>query len=188
VRRLWTTTGVAAGLVVTLTGAAAATGLLETGPRGDGTAVTPVGFLVTPTDRQTTLGGLPLGPAMSPDGKRAYASAGGNNKIRVYSVDGKGALAEQAALPLPVANPAGQKVNMFPAGLAVAPDGRTVYVADQLADALSAVDVTTGAVRTVPVGHNPLGVALAADGRRAYVTNQGAASVSVARPTSTSVQ
>jgi YVTN family beta-propeller protein len=61
----------------------------------------------------------------------------------------------------------------------MAPDGRTLYVADQLADALSAVDVTTGAVRTIPVGHNPLAVALTADGRHAYVTNQGADSVTV---------
>jgi YVTN family beta-propeller protein len=230
VRRLWISTGVAAGLVLTLTGVAAATGLLRAGPRGNGTGVTPAGFLVTPAGKQTTLGGLPLGAATSPDGrhllvtnngqgvqslqvlnlgdpedgvevqqtipyrspealfvglayspdgKRAYASAGGNNKIRVYSVDGKGALTEQAALPLPSTNPAGLKVNMFPAGLAVAPDGRTLYVADQLADALSAVDVTTGAVRTIPVGHNPLGVALTPDGRRAYVTNQGADTVTV---------
>jgi YVTN family beta-propeller protein len=230
VRRLWITIGVTVALVLSLAGVAAATGLLRAGPRGNGTAVSPVGFLVTPAGQQATLGGLPLGAAASPDGrhllvtnngqgvqslqvldlsdaadgpevaqtipykspealfvgvayspdgKRAYASAGGNNKIRVYTVDGKGTLAEQPALPLPTTNPAGQKVNMFPAGLAVAPDGRTLYVADQLADALSAVDTTSGAVRTIPVGHNPLSVALTADGRRAYVTNQGADSVTV---------
>ncbi len=120
-----------------------------------------------------------VGVAYSPDGTRAYASAGGNNKIRVYAVDGHGRLTEQAALPLPTTNPAGQKVNLFPAGLAVAPHGKTLYVADQLADALSTVDVATGAVRTIAVGHNPLSVVLTQDGRRAYVTNQGGDTVTV---------
>jgi hypothetical protein len=66
---------------------------------GAQTVITPVGFLVTPAGRQTTLDTLPLGAA---------ASAGGNNKIRVYTVDGAGALTEQAALPLPTVNPDGK--------------------------------------------------------------------------------
>ncbi len=230
VRRRPVLYGTAAGLVLALVGgAAAANGWLRAGPRGDGTAVTPVGQPVTPVGHQTTLGDLPLGVAASPDGRhllvsndgqgvqslqvvdvadgdgpeivqtlpypspealfvgvayspdgsRAYASAGGNNKIRVYAVGGDGRLAEQSPLALPTTNPAGEPVTMFPAGLAVSPDGGMLYVADSLADAVSAIDVTSGEVRTTPVGHNPYAVALSPDGRTAYVTNQGAASVSV---------
>src|SRR5947207_2679317 len=213
-------------LLLLTAGAASADSVIHAGPRGDGTAVTPAGFLVTPAGAQTTLGGLPLGAATSPDGghllvsndgqgtqslqvvdsddgdviqtiaypapealffgvayspdgHKAYASAGGNNKVRTYTVDGQGKLTEGAPLPLPTTNPAGQPVNLFPSGLAVSPDGATVYVADQLGDAFTAIDVATGATSTIPVGHNPMSVLLSKDGHTAYVTNQGADTLSV---------
>ncbi|WP_218010408.1 bifunctional YncE family protein/alkaline phosphatase family protein [Actinomadura chibensis] len=121
---------------------------------------------------------LYAGVAWSPDGGHAYASAGGNNKIRVYDAAG-GTLTEKASIALPTTNPDGQKVNMFPAGLAVTPDGKRLLVADQQADALSVVDLATGKAETTAVGHRPYGVALGKDGKTAYVANQGAASVSV---------
>src|SRR5213596_3473007 len=40
-----------------------------------------------------------LGVAVTPDGRRVYASAGGNNKIRVYDFDGR-AMAELPPIPL----------------------------------------------------------------------------------------
>ncbi len=196
------------------------------GPSGDGTAVTPVGWRVTPAGAQTALGVLPTssalspdgrlllvvnagdtesqtvqaidpathrvvqtlgykapdglyaGVAFSPDGRHAYASAGGGNTIHVYTVTGRH-LTEETPIALPTKNPAGQNVNMYPAGLAVTPDGRRLVVADQLADAASVVDLASHQVGTVPVGHNPYGVALSPDGRTAYVSNQGADTLSV---------
>src|SRR5437773_4044710 len=53
-----------------------------------------------------------LGVVVAPDGKRVYASAGGNNKIRVYDF-ASGALIERA--PIVLDNP---KAGIFPAGLA----------------------------------------------------------------------
>lgn len=216
---------VAAAVVILGSGTAYAVTGRHAGPQGDGTAVTPVGFRVTPAGRQVTLGLLPLGAALSPDGSRllvsnngqgvqslqvvdarsgaigqtiayaspealysgvawspdgtrAYASAGGNNKIRTYTVSG-GVLTEGASLPLPTRNPDGEPINMFPAGLAVSADGATLYVADQMADAMSVIDVASGTVKTTAVGHRPYAVTLAPDGTRAYVTNQGANTVSV---------
>jgi len=197
----------------------------EAGPHGDGTATTPLGYLVDPAGTQTTLGDLPLGAALSPDGRlllvsndgqgtqslqvvdtstsrvlqtipytrpaslfvglafspdgtRAYASGGGDQKIHVYLVTGT-VLTETASIQLPTKTPEGAKLNLFPAGLAVTPDGSKLVVADHLADAVSVIDVATGAIATTAVGHAPQGVALSADGGTAWVTNQGADTVSV---------
>jgi YVTN family beta-propeller protein len=216
---------IATGVVVLGSGVAYAGISRQAGPQGDGTAITPVGFRVTPVGQQTPLGLLPLASALSPDGSRllvtnggqgvqslqvvdtasgkvtqtieyrtpealyagviwspdgtrAYASAGGNNKVRVFNVSG-GTLTETTALKLPATNPDGVKVNMFPAGLAISSNGKKLYVADQVADAFSVIDVASGEVKTTAVGHNPYGVALSRDGRTAYVTNQGANTVSV---------
>jgi YVTN family beta-propeller protein len=205
--------------------ATAATMRLQAGPAGDGTAVTPVGYQVTPAGDQTTLGDLPLatalspdgktmlvsndgqgtqslqvvdtatskvvqeidytspqglfsGLAFSPDGKTAYAAGGGQNVVHTYDVSG-GKLTEKAPLDLPTTNPAGAKVNPFPAGVAVTPDGSRLVVADHLADAATVIDTATGTSQTVAVGHAPQGVAVSPDGKTAYVSNQGADTVSV---------
>jgi YVTN family beta-propeller protein len=114
-----------------------------------------------------------VGLAYSPDGRHVYASAGGNNKVRVYDVHDDGTLAEAASIPLPTTNPAGMTVNHFPAGVTVSADGRTVWTANSLSDSVSMIDVATRAVRTVGAGANPYTVALTPDGRTAYVSNWG---------------
>ncbi|WP_225833822.1 bifunctional YncE family protein/alkaline phosphatase family protein [Streptomyces sp. NK08204] len=218
-----------AGTAVLATGAAvalAAVGGQDTaGPKGDGTAVTPVGYKVTPVGHQAQLGNLPLnavlspdksmllvsnagqgtqslqvvdpadsqvvqtifypspqavftGLAFSPDGKRAYASGGGREIIHTYDVSG-GRLTETTPIKLPTKNPDGRAVNMYPAGLAVTPDGQRLVVADRLADAVTVVDLADGSMKTVAVGHAPYAVALAEDGNTAFVTNQGGNTVSV---------
>ena len=133
---------------------------------------------VTQTIPYSSPESLYMGLAWSHDGTKAFASAAANSKIRTYSYAG-GVLTEGASLPLPTTAPDGTALNLFPAGLALTPDGTHLVVADQLADAVSVVDLGSGAVTTTPVGHRPLWVTLAADGLTAYVTNQGAATVSV---------
>jgi YVTN family beta-propeller protein len=130
-----------------------------------------------------------VGVAFSPDGAHAYASAGGNNKIRVYDVHGQ-TLTERDPIPLPTSGAQGQRINPYPAGLTVSADGRTLYVADNLADAVSIVDLPGRAVQaTVPVGHNPYTVLLSNDGGgTAYVSNWGEQTVSVLDTTARAVQ
>jgi YVTN family beta-propeller protein len=114
-----------------------------------------------------------VGLAYSPDGRHVYASAGGNNKVRVYDVNDDGTLTEGPSIPLPTTNPAGVVVNHFPAGVAVSADGATVWTANSLSDSVSIIDVATRSVRTVGAGANPYAVALTPDGRTAYVSNWG---------------
>ncbi len=123
---------------------------------------------------------LYIGVTFSPDGKHVYASAGGNNKIRVYDVAGQ-QLTEKdpIALPLPL-SASGQPVNLYAGGLAIAADGKTLYVADNLGDSMNIIDLESRVVKsTIPVGHNPYTVKLSADGKTAYVSNWGEETVSV---------
>jgi YVTN family beta-propeller protein len=133
---------------------------------------------VTQTIGYTSPAAVYAGAAFSPDGTHAYAAGGGSEVIHTYTVT-NGQLTEGTPIKLPAANPAGQPVNMYPAGLAVTPDGKRLVVADQMADAASVVDLATGAISTVAVGHNPYGVAISPDGKTAYVSDQGANTVSV---------
>src|SRR5262245_12402950 len=192
-------------VVVVASAATLTARMRQAGPQGDGTAVTPTGWYVTPAGQQTRLGNLPTALALSPDartllvvnagqgtqslqvldaatgkvvqtieypspealfaglawsrdGRRAYASGGGNNKVRVYDVDGQ-RLTERASLQ--VAPPDSE--TSFATGIALAPDGKTLYVAEQQGDSLAAINVEGGDVRRVAVGADPYGVAMSPD-------------------------
>lgn len=122
---------------------------------------------------------LYIGVVFSPDGKKAYASAGNNNKIRVYDVDGQH-LTETQPIQIPAVDGNGNKLNLFPAGLSISPDGQSLYVANNLNDSMSVIDTATQTVKkTIPVGHNPYTVALSKNGKTAYVSNWGGQTVSV---------
>ncbi|MBA2323660.1 MAG: beta-propeller fold lactonase family protein, partial [Pseudonocardiales bacterium] len=122
--------------------------------------------------------GLFVGLVFSSDGQMLFASAGGGNIIRRYAVHA-GVLAELPPLALPTVNPAGTKINPFPAGIALTPDGQRLLVADEQADAVTVIDLASGATHTGAAGHHPFSITSGADGRTAYVTNLGADTVSV---------
>jgi YVTN family beta-propeller protein len=120
-----------------------------------------------------------VGLAFTPDGRHAYASAGGNNKIRSYDVTAAGTLIEGASIPLPLTNPAGSTVNHFPAGLTVSADGTKLWTANSLSNSVSVIDLGTRTVKVIPAGANPYAVALAPDGQTAYVSNWGGSDLTV---------
>ena len=130
------------------------------------------------------------GVAWSPDGRRAWASGGGQQLVHAYAID-RGAVAETGQIALDQGAGA-----FFPAGLAYGhtPKGDRLYVANNLAAAaggaagnppghtVSVIDPGTGSVtNTIELGGalEPLGVTFADGGHKAYVTNSLGRSVSV---------
>jgi YVTN family beta-propeller protein len=116
---------------------------------------------------------LYVGVAWAPDGRRLFASAGGNHLVRTYAFQ-DGQLTEGRAIAL--------EGRAYPAGLAITPDGRTLLVAENLANRVRAIDLTTGQLGAdAPTGPLPYAVATTASGEKAYVSNWGARTLTVLR-------
>ncbi|MCZ8513882.1 bifunctional YncE family protein/alkaline phosphatase family protein [Paenibacillus filicis] len=117
-----------------------------------------------------------LGVAFSPDGKTLYASASGN-KIAVYHFD-NGILTEKPSI---IMNDVNNPNNKFsPAGISVSPDSKFLYVANNLDNSVSRVDLTLGQVTAIKsVGKNPYTAFLSHNGSKLYATNWGESSVSI---------
>src|SRR3989442_2029503 len=121
-----------------------------------------------------------LGIVITPDSRRVYASAGGNNKIRVYDFDGR-AMAEGAPIVLGDA-----KARIYPAGLAISPDGADLYAALNLDNAIVFIDTAAGQVRSrvrlAPAARvediGPLPYALVQAGEKLYVSEWNGGGVS----------
>jgi YVTN family beta-propeller protein len=122
-----------------------------------------------------------LGLAFSPDGQSLYAS-GGNTDV-VYRFDWRHGMAtlRDSLVLQPRARPRDNGVR-YPAGLALSRDGRTLYVAENLADSLAVIDLAMGrVVQRVATGRYPYGVVVAPDGG-VYVSNWGGWQVSSYAP------
>src|SRR4051812_17138475 len=84
-KNLIATVSLATVLLGSTSGYAAYTNLV--GPKGDGTAVTPHGWTVTPTGDQVTLGDFPMGGALSPDHRYLIVSNDGQGEQSLQVVD-----------------------------------------------------------------------------------------------------
>ncbi|MBT2700750.1 bifunctional YncE family protein/alkaline phosphatase family protein [Bacillus sp. ISL-40] len=121
---------------------------------------------------------LYFGVAFSSDGKTVYASAGGNNKIRVYGFE-NGTLTEQSPIMLKDSS----KTNFYPAGISVSRDGKSLFVANNLNHSVSKIDLATNQiVKTTAVGKHPYAAVMSNDGKSLYVSNWGESSISVVDP------
>jgi YVTN family beta-propeller protein len=122
-----------------------------------------------------------VGLAAAPDGRTLYASGGNQDVVYRYAWDSAGAtLRDSLALSPPLPGKSGTR---YPAGLGISPDGRFLYVAENLADSLAVVETATGrVVGRYPVERYPYGVAVAGDGT-VYVSAWGGWTVSVFGPT-----
>ena len=110
------------------------------------------------------------GLIFSPDGARIYLSDV-NGNVKVFAVGANETVTATASFPLPPAHAEGRAAEI-PAGVAVSPDGKKLYVALNLSNRLAELDAATGRLlRFWDVGVAPYGVALAQG--KIYVSNWG---------------
>jgi YVTN family beta-propeller protein len=133
-----------------------------------------------------------LGLAFAPDGKRFFVSGGDDNEVMVF--DFAAGKAEQSGKIIlggadyhklgdrerAEARRKGLGEFAFPAGIAVTPDGKRLYVAENLTSKVAVIDLATRQVITkIAVGEYPYDCEISGDGSRVYVSNWGSRSVAV---------
>jgi DNA-binding beta-propeller fold protein YncE len=118
-----------------------------------------------------------FGLAFSADGRTLYASGGNEDAIYSYDWNGKSATL-RGRLELAKKDPT-KMGTRYPAGLASSRNGKFLYVAENIGDALAVVDLSNQTVvQRLPTEHYPYAVAVAANGS-VYVSAWGGRSVLV---------
>jgi YVTN family beta-propeller protein len=124
-----------------------------------------------------------IGLAWSTDGRTLYVSGGSADAVYQY------AWTPNAAKPATLTDSlvlgpgaSGQPGTRYPAGIGISPDGRTLYVAENLSDSLAVVDLTTRqVVQRLGAGRFPYAVAVAQDGH-VYASAWGGSTVAAFVP------
>jgi YVTN family beta-propeller protein len=139
------------------------------------------------------VGREPLGVAVTPDGRLVYVTNRADSTVSVIDPAVKGSWRQRnhytrlyhrkSMIFPPIA------VGHVPAGVAISPDGSTVYVVNQADNTVSVIDTLTNTVTGSPitVGFSPFGVAITPDGNTVYVTNSDDDTVSVIDTTTKTV-
>lgn len=132
-----------------------------------------VWLIDTGTDAVTARIPVGLHPAhvvLTPDGRFAYVTNGGDNSVTVIDT---GTRSTVASVP----------VGKFPHGVRFAPDGRQAYVANLRGGTVSVIDVASHKeVAQIPVGKGPAQVGFTPDGRLAFVSLSQEKAVAVIDP------
>jgi YVTN family beta-propeller protein len=168
------------------------------GPRPDGTAVTPYGWQITPAGRQVDVGPGPLVIGLHPAGHMLVVLTGGMHDHSLLVIDPADGRVRQAFRAK-----GGEDKGAWPwqeghgrsfyAGLAFAPDGRSVYAADGAGSAVQIFGVADGVLeeaRPIPLASRrgapvyPAGIAVSTDGARLYVAGNLSDALFVADPAS----
>lgn len=115
------------------------------------------------TESHAVVAKIPVGkhPAhvvLTPDGRFAYVTNGGENTVSVVDTE-----ARRVTATIPV--------GAYPHGIRISPDGREAYVANLKGGTVSVIDLREGKeVAQIPVGKGPAQTGFAPDGRLAFVS------------------
>ena len=127
-----------------------------------------------------------LGLVWHPDGQRLFSSGAADNSIREISWRGnKLAPARTFTLAPPQKTAPGRRLENpgFVGGLALSPDGRTLYASHVYGESLAAVDVETGRVLArAALPAEGYGTLVSPDGRTVFVSVWGASRVALFEP------
>jgi YVTN family beta-propeller protein len=128
------------------------------------------------TTRQTmNLGQAWYGLAWHPTLPRLYMAGAAGGNVREWSVGPDGTVGAMRTFVRPSTSP-----QNFSAGIAVSPDGGTLYVTDLFLMTLSAIDLNTGQVKaTATLPAEPYTVLTSPDGATLYVSLWGGGRVQV---------
>ncbi len=128
-----------------------------------------------------------VGAAFAPDGRSLWTSGGNEDQVYRYRWSNGTATLEDSIRLSPLAvdsagRPEQRPGVRYPSGIALSPDGRRLYVAENLGDSLAVIDIEAGRlVQRVPAGSYPYGVAVATDGT-VYVSSWGGDEIFIYRP------
>ena len=117
------------------------------------------------------------GASFSPDGHHLCVSGGNTDVLFMYAWK-DGAATLETKFELAKAKTADGTGTSYPAGLAFSPNGKFLYVAENVGDRLAVVNAATGEItQRFPTDHYPYGVTLTADGKL-FVSAWGGSTVS----------
>ncbi len=124
-----------------------------------------------------------VGLAWSADGRALYVSGGSEDVVYRYAWSPNAAKPAVLAESLVLGHGAsGQPGTRYPAGLGMSPDGRSLYVAENLSDSLAVVDLATRrVVQRLGAGRFPYAVAVTPD-NHVFVTAWGGSTVTAFAP------
>jgi DNA-binding beta-propeller fold protein YncE len=118
-----------------------------------------------------------IGLTFSPDGKTLFASGGNDDVVHVYRWENRRAVADGTIVLRTKKDPKTPGTS-YPAGLACSPDGRTLYVAENLGDSVAVIDLASRKlVRRMLCDRYPYAVVATRD--RVYVSCWGDDTVNV---------
>jgi len=117
------------------------------------------------------------GAAFSPDGHHLCVSGGNTDMVFVYAWK-DGAASLENKFELAKAKTADGTGTSYPAGVAFSPNGKFIYVAENVGDQLAVLNAATGEItQRFSTDHYPYGVALTADGQ-VFVSAWGSSTLS----------